>query len=83
MTLCRGSTARDLPFLHRLYNTALAANSWESNTGERCRDGSSILTMSIMCGFIACSPAANEFVSGRTVDDARYVYPSEPVRKEC
>ena len=38
--------------------------------------------MSITCGFIACSPAASEFVSGRTLDDARCAYPSEPVRKE-
>ena len=73
---------RDLPFLHRLYNTALAVNSWERGRGERSGGGSSIFTISITCGFIAFSPAASEFVSGCTLADASYAYPSEPVQKE-
>ena len=57
-------------------------NSWERGTGKRSRGRSRIFTMSTTCSFIACSPAASEFVSSRTLDDTRYTYPSEPARKE-
>ena len=82
ITLCRGRAARDLPFLHRLCNAQIAPNVRERGTCERSEGGSSIFIMSIMCGFIACSPAASEFLRGLTLDDAGYAYPSEPGRKE-
>ena len=75
---------RNLPFLHRLCNTAIGPNSWERGKRDRSvrEGGSSIFTMSITRGLIACSPTASEFVSGRTLDDARYAYSTEPMRKE-
>lgn len=62
---------------------AVGPNNWErgiEKLGDG--DGSSILTILTMCGIIACSPAAFQFVSGFTLHEKRDVYLSELMRRE-